>query len=735
MSTFATLRPAGRGSAVGVAGPDTPWSNLAPDAARLAALLAERGTVTAQELQVALDHSEHERASLADALIELGFATEEAVYAALAEATGMELVDLTTIVPSSLALRLVPERVARKHRALPLTEDNRVLTYAISRPYQDEAERDLAFASGRRPRAVLARPSDLLAAIDRHYESFGDLELLLAKVRSEARIEVEDRHDGTPQSPVIDLCNHVVARAVEGGASDIHIEPGKSGMVVRFRLGGILGTVMTIPAEASAAVRNRFKVMGQVDISVKARPQDGAFRLKINERAIDIRLSTLPTINGEKIVLRVIDSRNEPKGIEALGYDAPSTEALRQALDRPDGLVLVTGPTGSGKSTTLYSGLHHLRNGRTNIVSVEDPVERVVEGVNQIPVNAKGGNGFAAILRSVLRQDPNVIMVGEIRDAEVAQIVGQAAYTGHLVLTSLHTTDAISAITRLLNLGLEPFKVAESLTAIVAQRLVRRLCPACRKRNDPGEALAQGRSAGIRTVPMTTGAGCERCRFTGYIDRLPVMEVLVPDDHLRTAIARGATGPELRTMLHAAGFRSMRDYGLELVTQGITSLEEINRVLAADHQAPQAATAAAAPARPEPASEPAARSNRRVLVVDDDRVTRMLVRLLLEKEGYEVVEGENGTQAIELAMREKPNLLVIDLLMPQMDGYEAIAHIRRQPLLATLPVMVLTSEAGTAVEQRVLELGADDYLAKPFEPALLIARIRASFRRYEHLAA
>jgi type IV pilus assembly protein PilB len=333
----------------------------------------------------------------------------------------------------------------------------------------------------------------------------------------------------------------------------------------------------------------------------------------------------------------------------------------------------------------------------------------------------------------VLRQDPNVIMVGEVRDAEVAQIVGQAAYTGHLVLTSLHTTDAISAVTRLLNLGLEPFKVAESLTAIVAQRLMRRLCPSCRKRNEPEDALALGRSAGIRTVPMSTGSGCERCRFTGYVDRIPVMEVLVPDEHVRAAIARGATGPELRAMLHASGFRSMRDYGMELVAQGVTSLEEINRVLSVDGQT--AATAASPTAPAAAAAEPAARATRRVLVVDDDRVTRMLVRLLLEKEGYEVIEGENGTQAIELAMREKPNLLVIDLLMPQMDGYQAIEHLRRQPLLATLPVMVLTSEAGAAVEQRVLELGADDYLAKPFEPALLVARIRASFRRYEHLAA
>ena len=441
--------------------------------------------------------------------------------------------------------------------------------------------------------------------------------------------------------------------------------------------------------------------------------------MRVSGRPVDVRFSTLPTVIGEKLVLRVIDGQATPQVLDALGYDADSLARLRKALSQPDGLVLVTGPTGSGKTTVLYSALSHLQNGRTNIVSVEDPVERRVGGVNQIQVNSRAGNTFTSVLRSILRQDPNVIMVGEVRDNEVAQIVGQAAYTGHLVLSSLHTADAASAVTRLLNLGLEPSKIAESLRAIVAQRLLRTLCPACRHVHDQPEATRLGLAHGVAAVPASVGPGCEFCKHTGYAGRLPVAEVLVPDEAMRDAIGRGATSTEIRAAMQAAGCLSMRERALVLVAEGMTSIEEVDRVLATESAAI--------------ATKPSGR--RRVLIADDDRITRMLVRLLLERDGYEVIEGENGAHAVELARREHPDLLIIDLMMPEMDGFQAIQRIRRDVSLATLPVMVLTAEDGPGIELRVLKIGADDYMIKPFEADILLSRVRAAFRRQERAVA
>jgi CheY-like chemotaxis protein len=318
-----------------------------------------------------------------------------------------------------------------------------------------------------------------------------------------------------------------------------------------------------------------------------------------------------------------------------------------------------------------------------------------------------------------LRQDPNVIMVGEVRDEEVAQIVGQAAYTGHLVLTSMHTGDAATAITRLANLGLEPFKIAESLAAVLAQRLLRSLCPACRHVHSAEDARRRGAEFGIASAPFSAGSGCEHCNHTGYVGRVPVAELLTPSDGLRDAIGRGATALEIRAAMRAAGFPTMRDHALKLVAAGVTSIEEVNRVLTDDTGSVHAAT----------------RDRRRVLVTDDEPITRMLVKLLLEREHFEVLEATNGRDAVDIATRERPDLLLIDLNMPQMDGYEAIGNLRKDLAMATLPIIVLTAEDGPGVEHRVLELGADDYIIKPFDPDILLSRVNAVFRRLKVMAA
>jgi type IV pilus assembly protein PilB len=685
----------------------------------LAEQLLAAGMVTREDLARAVEQAAHQKLPLHDVVVSLGLVSEADSYAALSKVTGIPVLDLNDVQVSELAVRLVPEKLARRHTILPLHEDNRTITFAATRPLDIDIERDIGFAAGRTPRSVLAQRSQVLAGIDRYYPKMGEVERLIDRLKTEAPVESLDKaHIAVNASPVIELCNHILAGAVQAHASDIHIEPFAGSATVRYRISGILEQVITLPKEARTHITNRFKILAKLNIAVKHRPQDGAFRILVSGRAVDVRISTLPTVHGEKVVMRIVDGSGQLQTLDQLGYDEATTERLKRALKRPDGLILFTGPTASGKTTGLYASLNLLHDGRTNIVTVEDPVERYLDGVNQIQVDKAVGITFAQVLRSVLRQDPNVIMVGEIRDTEVAQIAGQAAYTGHLVLSSLHTIDAPSAVGRLLNLGLEPFRVSEILNAVFAQRLIRRLCPHCRVLLDPAEAARQGEAHGIRAVTARPGAGCDQCRNTGYLDRVPVAETLVPDDAIRRLIRESASATDLRAAMRQAGFRSMRDVALDAVTAGTTSIEEVNRVLADDDST-----------RVRP------RTKNRVLIVDDDRMIRMLVKLLLEKEGYDVIEGENGLQAVELARREHPELIVLDLMMPEMDGFEAIGRLRKELALAAIPVIVLTAESGPDTERRVLELGADDYLVKPFEPGVLVSRVRAAFRRANRSAA
>jgi len=693
----------------------------------LAGLLPER------DLASIVQHSDRHNTTLVDAVIALGFMNEAKAYGEFAEWMGRPFVDLRVTPPQPTAARLLPERVSKMHHVLAIAHDNRAMTYATPNMFNVDVDRDVAFASGRRPQMVVVMRSQLAAALGQAYKMGHEIDRLLDKIKLAdiqlAQSEAQTITEAT-ESPIIDLCNRIVATAIAAGASDIHIEPGLNGAAVRHRISGILEPLLTLPQSAVRGVTNRFKLMAKTDISIKQKPQDGAFRGTIDDEVVDVRLSTVPTIHGEKIVMRVIQGGSNLITIDALGYDQRTHDALLGALSKPDGLVLVTGPTGSGKTTVLYAALHYLKTGRVNIVTVEDPVERQIEGVTQIPVNAKMGTTFASVLRSVMRQDPNIIMVGEIRDAEVADIVGQAAYTGHLVLSSLHTTDAASAITRLLNLGLQSFKVAESLNAVVAQRLLRKLCPQCRVVNDDETAVRLGKQNGVPRVHSSVGRGCDQCKESGYAGRIAVPEILLPDDTIRTAIRNGAALSELRAGMHAAGNLSMRQRALQLVAEGITSIEEVNRVLT-DHSddAPKAAAPVETPVAPVPVTPPTIVSKRKVLIAEDDRMTRLILRMMLEKEGHTVIEAENGATGMEKARLERPDLMMVDLQMPDMDGYQFLEMVRGDDRLMTLPVIVLTADTSTEVETKVLEMGADDYVTKPFEPEVLLSRVRAALRR------
>jgi CheY-like chemotaxis protein len=571
----------------------------------LPALLIDWELVSPKDLSAAERHAEREQIELTEALITLGLVPEAEALEALAAAVGAPLVALKGVIPSELAVRLVPERLARRYLMVPITVDNRMLTYATCRPFDAEADCDLARASGRRTTLMVASRTDILDALDRTYPKRHDLDVLAERLRIE---RTSREHDG--------------------------------------------------------------------------------------------------------LVMRVIDGESPLLGLNRLGYDDLTLDRFQRALTRPDGLVLVTGPTGSGKTTALYAALAYLRSGHTHICSVEDFVERTIPGVTQVPVNERAGNSVASVLRSLLRQDPNVIMVGEMRDGEVAQIVGLAAYTGHLMLTSMPATDSATAIAHLIHLGLDPSKIAESLSAVLAQRLVRTLCPHCRRVHAAIDARRAAQAYGLAALPASVGPGCDHCKHTGYLGRVPIAELLTPSGALRDAIAAGATSQEIRDAMSEVGFPTMRDRALQLVVQGTTSMDEINRVLCADSDGP-----------------PVRGDRSRVLVIDDEPLMRMLVKLLLEREQFEVLEAEHGQQGVEVAARERPDLTLIDLNMPDMDGLEAIRRIRRDFSLATMPIVALTTEDGPGVERRVLELGADDYIIKPFEPTVFVARVHAVFRR------
>ncbi len=458
------------------------------------ALLIDHSLISRADLQMAEQHADREKIPLVDAVTALGLVPESDGYALLAEAGSFDMVDLDSVVSTELAVRLVPERIARRYSIVPLEVDNRTLTYATSQPFHPEAERDVAFACGRRTHVKVATRSSVLDALDRCYPKLRELDMLAERLQAERSTveKTDEKGGGRSDSVVIDLCNHLIGRAIDVGASDVHVESGSSGTLVRYRICGVLEPVLTLPAGVSQPIRNRFKIMAGADIAVRNKPQDGAFRIQVGGRPIDVRLSSLPTVDGEKLVMRVIDSHSPLQTLDRLGYDTDTLVRFERALSRPDGLVLVTGPTGSGKTTALYAALGHLRTGRTTSSASRTRSSGPSLASPRFRSTSRAGNTFPAVLRSLLRQDPNIIMVGEVRDAEVAQIVGQAAYTGHLVLSSLHTADTATAITRLTNLGLEPYKIAECLSAVLAQRLLRSLCPHCRTMHSEFEARRLG---------------------------------------------------------------------------------------------------------------------------------------------------------------------------------------------------------------------------------------------------
>jgi type II secretory ATPase GspE/PulE/Tfp pilus assembly ATPase PilB-like protein/ActR/RegA family two-component response regulator len=743
--------------------------------------------------------------SLWEAVLERKWLADEEIAEAVAARYRLKRTDLVDIDPR--AKDFLPEGLARKYQVVPLAVTDSAVDIATADPLDLDAERAIAFALGRQVRMQIASPREIAKRLETLYRERDVLEEIVSSMTGSYDLQAIDEAaedseldigiDRSGDRPVIQLVDRIIAEGIRSRASDIHLEPEETGVAVRYRIDGVLRQVMVLPKAAKVPLASRIKIMAQLDIADRLRPQDGRARVAVGGNRVDLRVSTLPAAQGEKVVIRILDQRSTVLSLDSLGLLEDERDRIDALLDAREGIVLVTGPTGSGKTTTLYSMLRAVQARGVNIVTVEDPVEYRLPGIVQVQVNEKAGLTFPSALRSILRQDPDVILVGEIRDHETATIAVQASLTGHLVLSTLHTNDAVSAVTRLVDIGVESYKIAAALKGVVAQRLLRRLCPTCSE-PAPDDIPDRLRRFFPDSSRVRRAVGCGECSMTGYRGRLAIEEVLTASEEVARRIGSVQTLDRITEAAREAGLQTLWDSGVEHVRRGESSVVELLRVLEAPsemspstatpesssgpsvgpeatgassptsavqpppalgssrpltparglavegrespsisgptgrrpgtrHAAPRGFTGDAFDLLDDPSTAP--RSARTLLVVEDEEILRRVMKELLEREGFRVFEAADGVAALEELDRHAPDLMVLDLNLPRLDGYGVLAHLRARPATAKLPVIVLTAKGDEESEVRVFEFGATDYLTKPFRARALSARINAILER------
>jgi type II secretory ATPase GspE/PulE/Tfp pilus assembly ATPase PilB-like protein/CheY-like chemotaxis protein len=709
--------------------------------------------------------------SLWEMLVQRKQASDQDILGAIASRFRFPVADLTKTDVKLISA--VPEQLARRFNVIPVRQTDSYLEVATANPFDIDAEKMLAFATGREVRMLLGSPSRIREKLDELYrETDTVVSRLLEGIGGDFEVEqIKEEEDSVAsaeqasQRPILKLVDMMIADGVANRASDIHVEPIEGGVVVRYRIDGVLRQAMKIPRTAGIPLVSRVKIMSGLDIADRLRPQDGRARVSINGEAIDLRVSTLPASLGEKVVIRILNQKATSLSLDSLGMAEDERAAIRALLSNKEGIILVTGPTGSGKTTTLYSALRVVQGEGVNIVTVEDPVEyRLGANIVQVQVNEKAGLTFASALRSILRQDPDVVLIGEIRDKETAQIALQASLTGHLVLSTLHTNDAPNAVTRLVDIGMEAYKIAPALRGVVAQRLMRRLCLSCRvpMTEDVSDRLKRFIPAG---AALFSAVGCNECSMTGYRGRFSIVEVLTMNPELERRISEGAAAEKIAEAARAGGMRSLFASGLRHVLAGESTIEELLRVTEPPHEdvgktsepaprkratrgriSPPEATRMEAAAAPVPfelamdlLEEPAQidgvagqgkGQGACVLLVEDEEQLRRVMKDLLQREGYTVAEARDGIQALDEVDRHAPDVIILDLNLPGLDGYGVLAQLRSRPATKEIPVMVLTAKGDEDNEVRVFELGADDFVTKPFRARALTARLEAVLGRH-----
>ena len=567
---------------------------------RLGEVLRERGHISPADLNKAIEDQQGKLIHLGELMLDRGLVDKKELASALTEITHVPYVDCENIEIDPEVLKLLPHAIAKRCCVLPVHCQGTKLVVAMAEPQNLQVLDELRFSTGMDIISRLAFRTEISAAVDKAYGQVEEAEAAVAEAIAPANDDpgmefissssLQRNIDAMQEmqaellqksTPAVRLVASTISAAAVKGASDIHIEPQVTDTVIRLRVDGMLRDYQRIPRSLQNSVVSRIKILSDMDIAERRAPQDGRFLVKIQGRKVDLRVSTLPTQYGEKVVMRLLESNAPLQNFSTLGIPPVISEGLLKVLAQPQGMLLVTGPTGSGKSTSLYSSLNQVRKPTVNIITVEDPVEYAVPGLNQVQVNTKAGLTFASCLRSILRQDPNVIMIGEIRDKETAEIAIKAAQTGHLVLSTLHTNDSAAAVTRLLDLGVPGFQIATSVTGIIAQRLVRRLCSCHDEIPMTPQYASRLQQAGLHDIPETQHVtnGCDACDLTGYKGRVGIYEFLMLDETVRNAVREGGRNDEIRILARQGGMKLMQEYALERVREGLTTLDEVLRVV------------------------------------------------------------------------------------------------------------------------------------------------------------
>lgn len=553
--------------------------------------LVDEGIITQEQLKKAQEEEKRSGERLIKTLIRLGYIAEEDLVMFLSDKLNVPRIELSNYLIDPKVIELVPETLARKYELIPVLKIGKRLTCTMVDPWNVFALDEIGARTGLIIEPAVSTEKEIKKALNEYYGARGSMEELIKsidqeklKVEEDKEIDVKKLQGIVEEPVVIKLVNMIIMKAIEEKASDIHIEPEEDSLKTRLRVDGMLHEISSPPKHLQSAIISRIKIMADLNIAERRIPQDGRFTIKMGGKEIDMRVSCVPTIYGENVVLRLLDSSSAAMKLEDLGFSKDMLGKFDKIIRRPHGIILVTGPTGSGKTTTLYASLNKINTVEKNIITIEDPVEYKLEGIRQIQINTKVDLTFANGLRSILRQDPNIIMVGEMRDRETAEIAVQAALTGHLVFSTLHTNDAPGAITRMIDMGVEPFLVSSSVVGVLAQRLVRTICAECKEEYSPADEELKdlGLTDEKNGAKFYRGKGCSKCMNTGYKGRLGIYELMISDESMHNAIISKASSDEIRKLAHKSGMVSMKDDGIIKIKAGLTTVEEVLRVTQED---------------------------------------------------------------------------------------------------------------------------------------------------------